>query len=91
MRYKRRGAPPAPPEVASLADMRVGTNPNGTIDGVPALIVAATIGHAEIVSILITAGATANARDSDQNAVPHVVAINRFRLGAAELFLGERR
>ena len=77
---KARGSA-SPARVASL--LSAGGNPNGTINGVPALIVAATIGHAEIVSILITAGATANARDSDQNAVPHVVAINSF--GSAPL------
>ena len=59
-----------------------GTNPDATIDGVPALIVAATIGHAEIVSILITAGAAATARlsisNSDTRAVPHIAVINDF-------------
>ena len=77
---KARGSA-SPARVATL--LEGGHDPNTTIDGIPALIFAATIGHAEIVSILITAGATANARDSDQNAVPHVVAINSF--GSAPL------
>ena len=61
-----------------------GARPNITISaGTTLLIVAATLGHAEIVSVLVTAGADANARDSDKNAVPHIVAINDF--GSAPL------
>ena len=74
---KARGSA-SPARVASL--LSAGGNPNGTINGVPALIVAATIGHAEIVSILITAGATAGARlpNSGDRAVPHIAVINDF-------------
>ena len=49
--------------------------------GPPALIIAATLGHAEIVSVLVTAGANANARWNSGNpgrAVPHIAAINNF-------------
>ena len=49
--------------------------------GPAALIIAATLGHAEIVSVLVTAGATANARSNRGNpgqAVPHVAAVNNF-------------
>ena len=61
-----------------------GARPNITISaGTPLLIVAATLGHAKIVSVLVTAGADADARDSDENAVPHIVAINDF--GSAPL------
>ena len=39
-------------------------SPDGTSDnGVPLLLVAATLGHAKIVSVLVTAGANVNATD----------------------------
>ena len=57
----------------------------------PLMIVAATIGHAEIVSVLITAGADPGARVSVRHrngsrmnggrAVPHLVAVNNFQPG----------
>ena len=50
-------------------------------NGDAALIIAATLGHAEIVSVLVTAGANANARWNRGNpgqAVPHVAAVNNF-------------
>ena len=50
-------------------------------NGVAALIIAATLGHAEIVSVLVTAGANANARwnnGSPGRTVPHITAINNF-------------
>ena len=73
------------PELAVVRDLlNKGARPNITISaGTPLLIVAATLGHAKIVSVLVTAGADANARDSDENAVPHIVAINDF--GSAPL------
>ena len=49
--------------------------------GPAALIIAATLGHAEIVSVLVTAGASVNARWNSGNpgrAVPHIAAINNF-------------
>ena len=49
--------------------------------GPAALIIAATLGHAEIVSVLVTAGANVNARWNNGNpgrAVPHIAAINNF-------------
>ena len=49
-------------------------------DGVPLLVVAATAGHAEIVSVLVTAGADPNARlpggGSPPPAAPHIAAMN---------------
>ena len=57
------------------------------LDGTPILIVAATIGHAEIVSVLITAGADPDARlpsacvgvdDGDSFGLPHLTARNNF-------------
>ena len=74
---------------------REGMDPNYANDDAeirsPLMIVAATIGHAEIVSVLITAGADPGARVSvrDRNgsrvnggrAVPHLVAVNNFRPG----------
>ena len=57
------------------------------LDGTPILIVAATIGHAEIVSVLITAGADSDARlpsacvgvdDGDSFGLPHLTARNNF-------------
>ena len=74
---------------------REGMDPNYANDDEeirsPLMIVAATIGHAEIVSVLITAGADPGARVSvrDRNgnrvnggrAVPHLVAVNNFRPG----------
>ena len=73
------------PDLAVVRDLLdKGARPNITISaGTPLLIVAATLGHAEIVSVLVTAGADADARDSDENAVPHIVAINDF--GSAPL------
>ena len=53
--------------------------------GTPLLIIAATLGHAQIVSVLITAGADANARDGDGAAVPHIAASNNFDGGGASL------
>ena len=55
-------------------------------EGTPILIVAATLGHAEIVSVLVTAGADPDARlrasicggGSIGRAVPHVTARNNF-------------
>ena len=50
-------------------------------NGAAALIIAATLGHAEIVSVLVTAGADANARSNRGNpgqAVPHVAVVNNF-------------
>ena len=50
-------------------------------NGDAALIIAATLGHAEIVSVLVTAGANVNARWNSGNpgrAVPHIAAINNF-------------
>ena len=58
------------------------------VDGVPALIMAATAGHAEIVSVLVTFGADADARLPDSGspgqAVPHLAAVNDF--GSAPLY-----
>ena len=73
------------PDLAVVRDLLdKGARPNITISaGTPLLIVAAALGHAEIVSVLVTAGADADARDSDENAVPHIVAINDF--GSAPL------
>ena len=73
------------PDLAVVRDLLdKGARPNITISaGTPLLIVAATLGHAKIVSVLVTAGADADARDSDENAVPHIVAINDF--GSAPL------
>ena len=57
------------------------------LDGTPILLVAATIGHAEIVSVLITAGADPDARlpsacvgvdDGDSFGLPHLTARNNF-------------
>ena len=56
------------------------------LDGTPILIVAATLGHAKIVSVLITAGADPEARlrssicdgASIGRAVPHLTAQNNF-------------
>ena len=46
------------PNLASLARvLEDGANPDSVLDGVPVLIVAATLGHAGAVSVLITAGA----------------------------------
>ena len=65
--------------VATLLNSGISPNLNDS-NNVPALIIAATIGHAEIVSILITAGATAGARlpNSGDRAVPHIAVINDF-------------
>ena len=75
---------PSPSLVTVLQALDANADPDvADADGVAALIIAATLGRAEIVSVLVTAGADADARDSDENAVPHLVAINSF--GSAPL------
>ena len=58
----------------------------GDLEGTPILIVAATLGHAEIVSVLVTAGADPNGRifvgKAIGRAVPHVLAVNNFVSGS---------
>ena len=44
------------------------------VDGVPLLIVAATLGNAEAVSILVTAGADPNVRGEKKRTLPHLTA-----------------
>ena len=74
-----------PPGAASVSAVRtllgLLASPNAaTADGVPALIVAVTLGHAEIVSVLVTAGASLNARypgsENLRESVPHIAARN---------------
>ena len=49
------------------AALEAGANPNITVNGRPALIEAGRGGHAKIVSVLVTAGANVNARDTRDN------------------------
>ena len=73
-------------EVLRLLDDRSVSPDTEDLDGTPILIVAATMGHAEIVGALITAGANPNARLSSSicdgasigRAVPHLTAQNNF-------------
>ena len=74
-----------PPGAASVSAVRTWlgllASPNAaTADGVPALIVAVTLGHAEIVSVLVTAGASLNARypgsENLGESIPHIAARN---------------
>ena len=74
---------PSPNTDAVRGLLGAGADADLKVGGIPALIVAATAGHAEIVSVLVTFGADADARDSDENAVPHITAINDF--GSAPL------
>ena len=82
--------PPGAANVSMVLTL-LGFGANSNIaDGneVAALIIAATLGHAEIVSVLVTAGADANARWNNGNsgrAVPHVAAINNFDFVGATL------
>ena len=74
---------PSPNTDAVRRLLGAGADADLEVDGIPALIVAATAGRAEIVSVLVTFGADADARDSDENAVPHITARNDF--GSAPL------
>ena len=73
-------------EVLRLLDDRSVSPDTEDLDGTPILIVAATMGHAEIVGALITAGAKPDARLSSSicdgasigRAVPHLTAQNNF-------------
>ena len=73
-------------EVLRLLDDDSVTPDTEDPDGTPILIVAATLGHAEIVSVLITAGADPEARlfssicggSSIGRAAPHLTAQNNF-------------
>ena len=73
-------------EVLRLLDDRSVSPDTEDLDGTPILIVAATMGHAEIVGALITAGANPKARLSSSicdgasigRAVPHLTAQNNF-------------
>ena len=78
---------PALATIRALLSSLNGANPNGAdAAGTPLLIVAATLGRAEIVSVLVTAGADPDARlnssicggSSIGRAVPHVTALNNF-------------
>ena len=77
----------SPSLVTVIQALDAGADPDHKAGEVPLLIVAATMGHAEIVSVLVTAGADPDARwkrasCSSQTlgrAVPHVVAQNNFR------------
>ena len=78
---------PALATIRALLSSLNGADPNGAdAAGTPLLIVAATLGHAEIVSVLVTAGADPDARlnssicggSSIGRAVPHVTALNNF-------------
>ena len=44
-----------------------GADPNAVTLGAPVLVTAAALGHAEVVGVLITAGASLNAEDGDGN------------------------
>ena len=58
--------------------------------GIPALIIAATLGHAEVVSVLITAGADLNAQWAG-NYIPELAAINGLDGDDAEKSVPWRR
>ena len=72
--------------VADLLDSEIVSPDVEDSEGTPVLIVAATLGHAEIVSVLVTAGADPDARlrasicggGSIGRAVPHLTAQNNF-------------
>ena len=82
---KPRGAADAA-AVADLLDSEIVSPDVEDSAGTPVLIVAATLGHAEIVSVLVTAGADPDARlrasicggGSIGRAVPHLTAQNNF-------------
>ena len=77
----------SPSLVTVLQALEAGASPDHKAGEVPLLIVAATMGHAEIVSVLVTAGADPDARwkrascgsQTVGRAVPHVVAQNNYR------------
>ena len=76
----------SPSLVTVLQALDAGADPDHKAGEVPLLIVAATMGHAEIVSVLVTAGADPDARwkrascvsQTVGRAVPHLVAQNNF-------------
>ena len=82
---KPRGAADAA-AVADLLESEIVSPDVEDSEGTPVLIVAATLGHAEIVSVLVTAGADPEARlrasicggGSIGRAVPHLTAQNNF-------------
>ena len=54
------------PDLAAVREaLDAGANPDHTVDGRPALLAAGRRGHAKVVSVLVTAGANVNARDSN--------------------------
>ena len=56
------------PDLAAVREaLDAGANPDHAVDGRPALLTAGRLGHAKIVSVLVTAGANVNARDANDD------------------------
>ena len=76
---------PSPATIAAL--LRDGADPNGTTGEIPRLIVAATLGHAQAVSVLITAGAHPQTADPSYlqfNVAHHMASRGRTTLSRAQ-------
>ena len=72
--------------VRALLEPGRGADPNWTSgDGVPLLLAAARLGHAEVVSVLLTFDADPDARDSDNRGVPHIAGLNSGASAPAQL------